>query len=51
MSEAVPWKSIVLIVAIIYFLSPVDVVPGILADDLVLLGTALVPFLKKKSYD
>ena len=51
MNEGIPWKSIVLIVAIIYFLSPVDVAPGILVDDLVLLGTALVPFLKKTSYN
>ena len=47
MSETVSWKSIVLIVAIIYFLSPVDIAPGIIVDDLLVLGTALVPFFRK----
>ncbi len=48
MVEQISWKSIILIVAIIYFLSPVDIAPGLLVDDLVVLGTALVPFLNTK---
>ena len=47
MNKDVPWKDIILIVAIIYFLSPIDLVPGVLADDLAALGAALWPFLKK----
>jgi len=47
MNEAISWKGIVLIAAIIYFVSPVDLAPGILVDDLVVLGSALVPFFKK----
>ena len=47
MCETVSWKSIVMIVAIIYFLSPVDIAPGIIVNDLLVLGTALVPFLRK----
>ena len=43
----VPWKEIVLVVAIIYFLSPIDFVPGVLADDVAALGAALLPFLKR----
>ena len=40
-------KRIILIIAIIYFLSPVDLMPGILIDDFIALGIALAPFLKK----
>ncbi len=47
MSESVSWKSIVLIAAIIYFVAPVDLAPGVLLDDLVVLGTALVPFFTR----
>ncbi len=47
MQESFSWKSIILIAAIIYFVSPVDLAPGILVDDLVVLGTALVPFFKR----
>lgn len=47
MSETASWKSIVLIVAIIYFFSPIDLASGLLVDDMVVLGTALVPFFKK----
>ncbi len=48
MAEQISWKNIILIVAIIYFLSPVDIAPGLLVDDLVVLGTALAPFLNTK---
>ena len=37
------WKVIFLVVAIIYFISPVDFVPGQI-DDIIALGMALVPF-------
>ena len=37
----VPWKDIALIAAIIYFLSPLDLAPGILVDDLAALGADL----------
>lgn len=47
MNRNVPWKDIVLIIAIIYFLSPVDFVPGVIADDIAALGAALLPFLKR----
>lgn len=47
MTEQVSWKNIVLIVALIYFFSPVDFLPGVMVDDLVVLGTALVPFFKR----
>ena len=47
MNKDVPWKDIVLTVAIIYFLSPIDLVPGVIADDLAALGAALLPFLKR----
>ena len=43
----VSWKDIVLIVAIIYFLSPIDFAPGVLTDDIAALGAALLPFLKR----
>ena len=43
----VPWKNIVLIVAIIYFLSPIVLAPGILVDDLAALEAALWPFVKR----
>lgn len=47
MNKDVPWKDIVLIAAIIYFISPIDLVPGVLADDLAALGAALWPFIKR----
>ena len=47
MNKDVPWKDIVLIIAIIYFLSPIDLAPGVLVDDLAALGAALLPFLKR----
>ena len=47
MIRNVPWKDILLIIAIIYYLSPIDYVPGVFADDLVALGAALIPFLKR----
>ena len=50
MNKDVPWKDVLLIVAIISFLSPLDLVPGVLADDLAALGAALVPFLKRATW-
>ena len=47
MNRNVPWKDILLIIAIIYYLSPIDFVPGVLVDDLAALGAALMPFLKR----
>ena len=47
MKESVSWKSIFLIAAIVYLVSPVDLASGIPVDDLVVLGTALVPFFKR----
>ena len=47
MNRNVPWKDILLIIAIIYFLSPIDFVPGMLADDIAALGAALLLFLKR----
>ena len=47
MNRNVPWKDILLIIAIIYYLSPIDFVPGVLADELVALGAALIPVLKR----
>ena len=47
MNKNVPWKDIVLIVAIIYFISPVDLVPGVLTDHLAALVAALLPYLKR----
>lgn len=47
MNEVLSWKGVVLAVAVIYFVSPVDLAPGLLIDDLVVLGTALVPFFKR----
>ena len=47
MKKGIPWEDIFLIAAIIYFLSPVDLVPGVIADDLAALGAALLPILKR----
>ena len=47
MNNNVPWKDIVLILAIVYIVSPIDLVPGVVADDLAALGAALLPFLKR----
>ena len=33
MNRNVPWKDILLIIAVIYFLSPIDFIPGLLTDD------------------
>ena len=40
------WKVILLVIAIIYFVSPVDIAPGLLIDDFIALGMALIPFFK-----
>ena len=40
---------IVLIIAVIYFISPVDLAPGILIDDFIALFIALAPFFKTTS--
>ncbi len=42
-------KVIVLIIAVIYFVSPIDFAPGILIDDFIALAIALTPFFKKTS--
>lgn len=47
MNRDVPWKDIILIVAIIYFISPIDLAPGVIADDVVALGGALWPFIRR----
>ena len=47
MNKDMPWKKIFLIIAIVYFVSPIDFIPGVLADDVVALGVALLPFLKR----
>ena len=47
MNRDVPWKDIILIVAIIYFISPIDLVPGVIVDDLAALGGALWPFVRR----
>ncbi|MBR3584600.1 MAG: hypothetical protein IKO00_01125 [Oscillospiraceae bacterium] len=47
MNKNVSWKDIVLILAIVYIVSPIDLVPGVVADDLAALGAALLPFLKR----
>ena len=39
-------KVILLVIAIIYFISPVDIAPGLLIDDFIALGMALIPFFK-----
>jgi len=46
-NKNVSWKDIVLILAIVYIVSPIDLVPGVVADDLAALGAALLPFLKR----
>lgn len=50
MDRNVPWKDILLIIAIIYFLSPLDFVPGVIADDLAALGAAVFPFLRRSMW-
>ena len=47
MNKNVSWKDIVLVLAIVYIVSPIDLVPGVVADDLAALGAALLPFLKR----
>ena len=47
MNKIVSWKDIVLILAIVYIVSPIDLAPGVVADDLAALGAALLPFLKR----
>ncbi len=42
-------KVVALIIAVIYFISPVDLAPGILIDDFIALFIALTPFFKKTS--
>ncbi len=39
-------KTVFLVIAIIYFFSPVDLAPGILIDDVAVLGAALMPFFR-----
>ncbi|MCR5088670.1 MAG: hypothetical protein K6C08_04045 [Oscillospiraceae bacterium] len=41
------WKRIVLIVAVLYVLSPFDLLPGAIPDDLAALGAALLPYVKR----
>ena len=38
-----------LILAVVYFVSPVDLAPGILIDDFAVLAVALAPVLKGSS--
>ena len=47
MNKNISWKDIVLILAIVYIVSPIDLVPGVVADDLAALGAGLLPFLKR----
>ena len=47
MNKNVSWKDIVLILAIVYIVSPIDLAPGVVADDLAAHGAALLPFLKR----
>ena len=47
MNETINWKLIILIVAVIYLISPIDLMSFNGLDDLVVLGTALIPFFKK----
>ena len=47
MNEVISWKAIVLIVAIVYLISPVDLIPLNGIDDLIVLGTALAPFFRR----
>ncbi len=42
-------NTIILIIAMIYVLSPLDLAPGIIFDDVVALAIALTPFFKKKT--
>ena len=42
-------KAIVLIIAMIYFISPVDLAPSILIDDFIAMFIALAPFFKTAS--
>lgn len=42
-------KGILLLIAIVYFVSPVDLMPGILVDDIVALALALTPFFSTNS--
>ena len=50
MNRNVPWKDILLIIAVIYFLSPIDFIPGMLTDDFAALGAALLPYLKRATW-
>ena len=43
------WKKILLVLAIVYFVSPVDLAPGLLMDDFIALAVALGPFFAAKS--
>lgn len=42
-------RVIILIIAVIYLFSPVDLAPGILIDDFIALFIALTPFFKQTS--
>ncbi len=41
-------RTLILIIAIIYFIFPIDLIPGLPVDDLVVLGVAITLFLKNK---
>ena len=42
-------KIALLVLAVIYFVSPIDLAPGIVVDDIVVLAAALSPFFKKNA--
>ena len=42
-------KGILLLIAIVYFVSPVDLMPGIPVDDFAALALALTPFFSTNS--
>ncbi len=47
MNEAINWKTIILILAIIYFISPIDLMPLNGLDDAIVLGAAALPHFGK----
>ena len=47
MNETKSLKVVLLIVAIIYLISPVDLASGLLIDDFAVLGAALMPFFRR----
>ena len=42
------WKWIILVIAAVYFISPIDLAPGVLVDDFIALAIALSPFFSTK---